>query len=178
MEAQGLDGQLSDKTACRRLGVYLGLGANLGDRQENLAQAVKALNAGPELSVLRTSGIYQTAPWGLTGQPDFFNIVAEISTTLTPQQLLDRVKGVERELGRKPGPRLGPRLIDVDILLYGDQVVDEPDLHIPHASLHLRAFALVPLAELAPDSVHPVIGLTIAQLAGRVDGLEGVKPLA
>jgi len=178
LEARRLGGQLSDKTACRRLGVYLGLGTNLGDRQENLAQAVKALNAGPELSVLRTSGIYKTAPWGLTGQPDFFNMVAEISTTLTPQQLLERVKGVEREIGRKPGPRLGPRLIDVDILLYGDKVVDEPDLHIPHASLHLRAFALVPLADLAPDSVHPVIGVTIAQLAERVDGLEGVKPLA
>ena len=158
--------------------VYLGLGANLGDRQENLAQAVKALDAGPELSVLRTSGIYKTAPWGLTGQPDFFNMVAEISTTLTPQQLLDRVKGLEQELGRDPGPRFGPRLIDVDILLYGDTVVDEPDLHIPHASLHLRAFALVPLAELAPDSVHPVIGATIAQLADRVDGLEDVRPLA
>ena len=157
---------------------YLGLGANLGDRQENLAQAVKALNAGPELSVLRTSGIYQSAPWGLAGQPDFFNMVAEISTTLSPQKLLDRVKFLEREMGRKPGPRFGPRLIDVDILLYGDTVVDQPDLCIPHASLHLRAFALVPLAELTPDSVHPVIGVTIAQLAERVDGLEGVKPLA
>ena len=177
MEARGLERQLSDKTAGRRLGVYLGLGSNLGDRQENLAKAVKALNAGPELSVLRTSGIYETAPWGRSGQPDFFNMVAEVSTTLAPQQLLDRVKDLEKKLGRKPGPRFGPRLIDMDILLYGDKVVDEPDLHIPHAGLHLRAFALVPLADLAPDTVHPVIGATIAQLAGRVDGLDGVKPL-
>jgi 2-amino-4-hydroxy-6-hydroxymethyldihydropteridine diphosphokinase len=168
---------LSDKTVCRRLGIYLGLGTNLGDRQENLAQAVKGLEAGPELTVLRTSGIYETAPWGLTGQPDFLNMAAEISTTLSPHQLLDRVKDLERELGREHSPRFGPRLIDVDILLYGNSVVDEPRLHIPHASLHLRAFALVPLAELAPDSVHPVFGLTFAHLANQVSGLEGVRPM-
>ncbi len=162
---------MSDKTA------YLGLGTNLGDRQENLAQAVKALDAGPDLTVLRTSGIYETAPWGLTGQPDFLNLVAEVSTTLSPHQLLDYVKELEKELGRERSPRFGPRLIDVDILLYGDRVIEEPDLHIPHASLHLRAFALVPLAELAPNSVHPVLGLNIAQLANQVKGLEGVRPM-
>ena len=156
---------------------YLGLGTNLGDRRKNLAQAVKGMDSGSELTVLRTSGIYETAPWGLTGQPDFLNLVAEIATILSPHQLLDRVKDLERELGREHGPRFGPRLIDVDILLYGNCVIDEPDLHIPHASLHLRAFALVPLAELAPDSVHPVLGMTIARLADQVDGLDGVRPL-
>ena len=168
---------MSDKTACRRLRAYLGLGTNLGDRQENLAQAVKALDAGPDLTVLRTSGIYETAPWGLTGQPDFLNLVAEVSTSLSPHQLLDFVKELEKELGRERSPRFGPRLIDVDILLYGDRVIEEPDLHIPHASLHLRAFALVPLAELAPNSVHPVLGSNIAQLANQVKGLEGVRPM-
>ena len=162
---------MNEKTA------YLGLGTNLGDREQNLVQAVNALNAGPELAVLRTSGIYETAPWGLTNQPDFLNTAAEISTTLSPRQLLDRIKDLEHQLGREAGPRFGPRLIDIDILLFGDLVVDEPDLRIPHASLHLRAFALVPLAELTPDSVHPVLGITIAKLAGQVDGLEGVKPL-
>ena len=156
---------------------YLGLGSNLGDRQKNLTQALKGLDAGPSLSVLRASGIYQTAPWGLTAQPDFLNMVAEISTTLSPQQLLDRLKDLELELGRQPSPRLGPRLIDVDILLYGNSVIDEPDLHIPHASLHLRPFALVPLAELSPESVHPILGLTIAHLANQVNGLEGVRPI-
>ena len=164
-------GKLS-RTVC-----YLGLGTNLGDRQENLARAVKGLNSGPGLTVLRTSNIYETAPWGLSGQPDFLNVVAEVATTLSPRQLLDRVKGLERELGRTAAPRFGPRVIDVDILLFGDQTIDEPDLHIPHASLHLRAFALVPLAELTPESVHPLLGVTIAHLAGEADGLEGVKPL-
>ena len=139
LEAQGLGGSLSQITA------YLGLGTNLGNRQENLAQAVKGLNSGPEILVLRTSGIYETHPWGLTGQPDFLNMVAEISTTLSPHQLLDRVKVLERDLGRAVSPRLGPRLIDVDILLFGTNVVDDVSLQIPHASLHLRAFALVPL---------------------------------
>jgi len=153
---------------------YLGLGANLGDRRSNLDLAVQGLGSGVELTVLRTSSVYQTAPWGLLDQPEFLNMVAEISTVMSPQDLLKHVKSLEQDLGRVPGVRLGPRLIDVDILLYGDQVVEQPDLHIPHASLHLRAFALVPLAELAPQAVHPVLGATIAGLAGQVDGLDGV----
>ena len=156
---------------------YLGFGANLGDRKKNLAQAVNALNSRPDLAVLRTSGIYETEPWGLTDQPKFLNMVAEIATSISPSELLERVKKLEKDMGREDGPRLGPRLIDIDILLLEDQVVDEPELIIPHASLHLRAFVLVPLAELAPDLVHPVLGVTIADLAGQVDGLEGVKPL-
>ena len=156
---------------------YLGFGANLGDRKKNLTQAVNALNSRPDLAVLRTSGIYETEPWGLTDQPKFLNMVAEIATSISPTELLERVKKLEKDMGREDGPRLGPRQIDIDILLLEDRVVDEPELIVPHASLHLRAFVLVPLAELAPDSVHPVLGVTIADLAGQVDGLEGVKPL-
>ncbi len=157
---------------------FLGFGTNLGDRKKNLAQAVNTLNDRPDLAVLRTSGIYETTPWGLTDQPDFLNMVAEIATSISPGELLERVKKLEQDMGREDGPRFGPRLIDVDILLLEDQVVDEPDLQVPHISLHERAFVLVPLAELAPDLVHPLLGVTIAHLAENVDGLGGVKPLS
>ncbi|HIN34648.1 MAG TPA: 2-amino-4-hydroxy-6-hydroxymethyldihydropteridine diphosphokinase [Dehalococcoidia bacterium] len=156
---------------------YLGFGTNLGDRKKNLDRAIISLDSRPDLAVLRTSGIYETEPWGMTDQPNFLNMVAEIVTSISLNELLKRVKKLEQDMGREDGPRFGPRLIDVDILLLEDQMVDQPDLRIPHASLHLRAFVLVPLAELAPDLVHPVFGETIAQLASRVDGLDGVKPL-
>ena len=156
---------------------YLGFGANLGDRKMNLAQAVNALNDRPDLAILRTSGIYETSPWGLTDQPDFLNLVAEFETSIPPAELLGGVKKLEQSMGREEGPRFGSRLIDIDILLMGDLVVEEPDLIIPHASLHERAFVLVPLAELAPDAVHPVLGRSIADLARQVGGLDGVKPL-
>ncbi len=156
---------------------YLGFGTNLGDRKKNLDRAIISLDSRPDLAILRISGIYETEPWGMTDQPNFLNMVAEIATSISLGELLERVKKLEQDMGREDGPRFGPRLIDVDILLLEDQVVDQPDLQIPHASLHLRAFVLVPLAELAPDLVHPVLGETIAQLASRVDGLDGVKPL-
>jgi len=159
---------------------YLGFGTNLGDRKKNLAQAVNSLNERPDFTVVRTSSIYETAPWGMTDQPNFLNMVAEINTFLSPQELLKRVKKLEQDMGREDSPRFGPRLIDVDILLLGDLgdlIVDEPDLQVPHASLHLRAFVLVPLGELTPESVHPVLGKTIAELTGGVDGLDGVTAL-
>ena len=156
---------------------FLGFGANLGDRKKNLAEAINALNSRPDVAVLRTSGVYETEPWGLTDQPKFLNMVAEIATSISPGELLERVKKLEHDMGREEGPRLGPRLIDIDILLLEDLVVDEPDLTVPHASMHLRPFVLVPLAELTPDSVHPVLGVTIGHLAEQVDGLDGVIPL-
>lgn len=156
---------------------YLGFGTNLGDRKKNLDRAIISLDSRPDLAVLRTSGIYETEPWGMTDQPNFLNMVAEIVTSISLGELLKRVKKLEQDMGREDGPRFGPRLIDVDILLLEDQMVDQPGLQIPHASLHLRAFVLVPLAELAPDLVHPVLGETIGQLASLVDGLDGVKPL-
>ena len=156
---------------------YLGFGTNLGDRKKNLDRAIISLDSRPDLTILRTSGIYETEPWGMTDQPNFLNMVAEIATSLSLGELLERVKKLEQDMGREDGPRFGPRLIDVDILMLEDQVVNQPDLQIPHASLHLRAFVLVPLPELAPDLVHPVLGETIAQLASRVNGLDGVKPL-
>lgn len=153
---------------------YLGLGANLGDRKKNLDQALISLDDRPDLAVRRTSGVYETEPWGLADQPKFLNMVAEIETSISHGELLERVKKLEQDMGREDGPRLGPRLIDIDILLLGDLVVDEPKLRIPHASLHLRAFVLVPLATLIPDLMHPVLGVTIGNLAEQVDGSEGV----
>ena len=155
---------------------YLGLGANLDDQEANLGRALDLLSAESGLRLLRCSRIYETEPWGLADQPRFLNSVVEVATTLAPERLLEVCKDVEQEMGRQPGIRWGPRLIDVDILLYGNQVVQLPHLEIPHPRLHLRAFALVPLAELEPDAVHPVLGKTIRELAGTVEGDQGVIP--
>jgi len=171
LAAQGLEVLLNRVTG------FLGFGTNLGDRKGNLAEALTSLNNRPDLAVLRTSSIYETEPWGLADQPKFLNMVAEIATSIPPGELLERVKKLEHDMGREDGPRFGPRLIDIDILLLEDQVVDEPDLNVPHISLHERAFVLVPLAELAPDLVHPILDVTIGKLAERVDGLDGVIPL-
>ena len=146
---------------------YLGLGANLDDQEANLGRALDLLSAESGLRLLRCSRIYETEPWGLADQPRFLNSVVEVATTLAPERLLEVCKDVEQEMGRQPGIRWGPRLIDVDILLYGNQVVQLPHLEIPHPRLHLRAFALVPLAELEPDAVHPVLGKTIRRAGGH-----------
>ena len=160
-----------------RITGFLGLGTNIGDRKKNLARALTSLNDRPDLTILRTSRIYETEPWGVVDQPKFLNMVAEVATSISSRELLERVKKLETDMGREAGPRFGPRLIDIDILLLEDQVVDESDLQIPHASLHERAFVLVPLAEIAPESIHPVLRTTIAGLAKNVVGLEGINPL-
>ena len=152
---------------------YLGLGSNLGQREANLARAVHLL--GQRMRPLRVSSIYETPPWGYTDQPDFLNCVLEAETTLAAPSLLESVKGLEREMGREPSFLYGPRLIDVDLLLYGDQTTDLLDLQIPHPRLSQRAFVLVPLAELAAGLVHPTLKLTVAELARRAEGWEGVK---
>ena len=156
---------------------YLGLGTNLGDREANLGKAFHLLSADPGLRLLRCSRIYETEPWGVADQPAFLNSVAEVATALAPERLLDVCKDVEGRMGRRPGIRWGPRLIDVDILLYGNHIVQLPHLEIPHPRLHLRAFALVPLAELAETTVHPALGKTIGELAGAVEGSKGVIPV-
>ena len=156
---------------------YLGLGTNLGDREANLGKALHLLSADPGLRHLRCSRIYETEPWGVADQPAFLNSVAEVATALAPERLLDVCKDVEGRMGRRPGIRWGPRLIDVDILLYGNHIVQLPHLEIPHPRLHLRAFALVPLAELAATTVHPALGKTIGELSGAVEGSQGVVPV-
>ena len=156
---------------------YLGLGTNLGDRWANLRETLRLLAAGPGLRLLCCSQVYETEPWGVADQPHFLNCAAKVAVTLSPESLLTRCKEVEEKIGRQAGPRWGPRLIDVDILLYGDQTVTLPHLEIPHPRLHLRAFALLPLAELAPAAIHPPLGQSIGELARGADGKEGVTPV-
>jgi 2-amino-4-hydroxy-6-hydroxymethyldihydropteridine diphosphokinase len=139
---------------------YVGLGANLGDRETMILRAAALL--GPH----RLSSIRETEPWGFTHQPKFLNAVAEMDTELSPRELHDRLHEIERDLGRtRSGPRYGPRTIDLDLLLYGDEVIDEPDLIVPHPRLHERLFALEPLAELDPELSVPGRGALAAMIA-------------
>lgn len=137
--------------------VYLSLGSNLGSRDANLKRAVERLDS-PELNVVRISPIYETAPEDRPDQAWFLNLVLEAQTSLTPRRLLVRVQEVERELGRQRTEAKGPRNIDIDILLYGDQTVDQEDLKIPHPAMTRRRFVLEPLTGLAPDLCHPADG--------------------
>ena len=154
---------------------YLSLGTNLGDRWANLRNALRMLSEAQGVQVRRCSQVYETEPWGVTEQPKFLNCVVEAAVSLGPEPLLVLCKEVEREIGRLPGPRWGPRLIDLDILLYGTQAIELPNLEIPHPRLHLRAFALVPLAELNPQVLHPVLRQSVEDLAHTVEGRNGVK---
>jgi 2-amino-4-hydroxy-6-hydroxymethyldihydropteridine diphosphokinase len=147
--------------------VYLSLGSNLGDRAAHLAAAIKALDS-PDLKVVRASSIYETEPRDLPDQPWFLNQVIEAETDLFPRQLLARTQKVERDLGRKRGIAKGPRVIDVDILLFGEAVIRTPDLEIPHPRMAERRFVLEPLAELSPDLRHPAARRAIRELLKAV----------
>jgi 2-amino-4-hydroxy-6-hydroxymethyldihydropteridine diphosphokinase len=155
--------------------IFLGLGTNLGDRAANLQAAIAGL--AEKLVVTAVSPLYQTPPWGITDQPDFLNLCLAAETELPPAELLAFVKNLEVELGRQPTERWGPRLIDIDILFYASQIVETETMTIPHPRLAERAFVLRPLADIAPDFVHPVLGETIAALAGKVEA-EGIRPYA
>lgn len=146
--------------------VYLGLGSNLGDRQAALAQAVVRLARSGQVEVGPRSSVFEAAPIG-PEQPDFLNAAVEVSTRLDFLELLSLCQKIEVEMGRVPGVRWGPRFIDID-LLFSDEVVAEPQLQIPHLSLHLRAFALLPLCELAPRAVHPLLDVSLRQLLSEL----------
>jgi 2-amino-4-hydroxy-6-hydroxymethyldihydropteridine diphosphokinase len=145
---------------------YVGLGANLGDREGSIRAAIDRLDAHPDVTVVAVSQLRETDPVGIVDQPRFVNAAAALDTELRPRELLDVLLAVERELGRtRTGPRYGPRTIDLDLLLYGDEIVDEPGLTVPHPRLHERRFALEPLADLDPGLVVPGRGPLEALLA-------------
>jgi 2-amino-4-hydroxy-6-hydroxymethyldihydropteridine diphosphokinase len=152
--------------------IYLALGSNLGDRSANLRAAIAALP--PDVHVVQESQIYETPPWGFTDQPAFLNMALKGKTVLGPVELLHRLKNLETGLGRQPSVRWGPRLIDMDILFYAGLILEIQGLVIPHPHLHERAFVLVPLADLAPDLIHPVFCKSVRELMAELDS-SGVK---
>ncbi len=154
---------------------YLGLGSNLGDRLPTLQRAVGLLAAEPAITVTRSSRVYETTSVGGPPQPDYLNAVLEVETSLSARDLLTACGRVEEALGRVRGERWGPRTIDIDVLTYGDELIDEPGLTVPHPRMHERGFVLVPLLELCPDPTLPG-GVRVAGLRLAPDAIGGVRP--
>jgi 2-amino-4-hydroxy-6-hydroxymethyldihydropteridine diphosphokinase len=154
---------------------YLQLGTNLGDRLDLLAKATRAITRRCG-EVVASSPIYETAAWGVTDQPDFLNQVLAVRTELAPQALLDEILAIEQDLGRERVQRWGSRLIDIDMLYYGTTVLNTPRLVLPHPWLHRRRFVLVPLADLAPGFVHPILGKSNAELLAALPDEGDVRP--
>jgi len=155
--------------------VYLGFGTNLGDREANLRQALRALRDVARIDAI--SSIYLSEPVGYRDQPDFWNLVVRVETELEPVELLAMLKGIERDLGRRVSFRNAPRTLDIDILLYDDVVVDAPGLTIPHPRMLERAFVLKPLLELDPELRFPGSGIVLKEHLQRAEGLERAEPI-
>jgi len=147
--------------------VYIALGSNLGDRRANLEAAIAALS--PEVIVLERSPVYETDPKYVTDQPRFFNMALSANTDLDALALLAFLKRIEEYLGRTAGERYGPRPIDLDIIFFGDEIVDLPELTVPHPRLSERAFVLRPLADIAPAKIHPGSGTSVAEMLAALD---------
>lgn len=159
--------------------VFIAVGSNLGDRVGNCLKAIGLMeDKGGRVRLVKKSSFYETEPWGVTEQPPFVNAVIEVTTGLTPAGLLAFLKGIEEEMGREAAVRWGPRAIDLDIVFFGDRVLREPGLVIPHLRMHLRAFVLTPLAEIAPEFIHPLIKKTVTAMKGALKDTGSVKRLA
>ncbi len=152
---------------------FIGLGSNLGDREANIRQALQQLEQLPETTIVRGSSLYDTEPVGLADQPNFLNGVVQIETHLAPRQLLWNLMLIERRLGRVRTQPWGPRVIDLDLLLYGDEVLDEDDLRVPHPLMTQRSFVMVPLVEIEALLVHPETNQTMLSILQRL----GADPL-
>ncbi len=159
---------------------YLGLGANQGDPRRQLQEALARLAATLEVEVVEASSFYRTPPLGPPGQPWYINAVIKIRTRLTPEELLRVLHRVEQDLGRVRLERWGPRLIDIDLLLYDGVILRDPDLCLPHPEMHKRSFVLVPLVEIAPQAWHPALEQTASELLAKLDprDRESVEKLA
>ncbi len=142
--------------------IYVGLGSNVGNRIQNLRQAIQMVR--PDIVVDRISPVYETSPVGFLDQRDFFNVVFEAHTSLTPEKTLEALTSIEKKLGRVASVRYGPRTIDLDLLFYDDAILHTAELTVPHPRLHERAFVLVPLSDIAPDFLHPVMRKTVREL--------------
>lgn len=153
--------------------IYLSVGSNVGDREAHLREAIDRL--GETTDVQNVSPIYETDPVGVTDQPSFLNLAVSADTDLSPRDLLAAVKRIEWEIGRRPTYRWGPRVVDIDIVLYGGEVVSETDLTVPHKEMAQRAFVLVPLADIAAEAIHPASGMTVAAMRDQVPGRETVR---
>ena len=153
--------------------VFLGLGSNLGHRLDNLERGLEIL--GELMRLVKCSSIYETEPWGFAEQPLFLNCVVEGETLASPEGVLEILKDAEKRVGRRATFEWGPRVFDADLLFYGRRIVNLPQLTVPHPRMQERAFVLVPMAEIAPDFVHPLMGMSMKAMAERVEGREGVR---
>jgi 2-amino-4-hydroxy-6-hydroxymethyldihydropteridine diphosphokinase len=156
--------------------VYLLLGSNLGDRELFLRMALRLIESDVA-PVAKASAIYETQSWGKTDEPDYLNQVIQVKTDLPAEEVLRRVLAIEQEMGRKREEKWGSRTIDIDILLYGDMVIDAPDLKVPHPQMHKRRFTLEPLSEIAPELIHPVLNQNIIDLKNKLNDNLIVKKL-
>ncbi|MCF6094673.1 2-amino-4-hydroxy-6-hydroxymethyldihydropteridine diphosphokinase [Microaerobacter geothermalis] len=155
---------------------YLGLGANIGDREDQLIKALELINSNNEMEVTKLSSVYETEPVGYIEQPPFLNMVIEINTYLEPEALLYRLLFIEKSLGRERKLKWGPRTIDIDILLYDKLEINRPDLIIPHPRMIERAFVIIPLMDLNPDLMIPGLGKSVKELAKTIN-IRGITPL-